>query len=66
MCSPEYGVHECCYGHIHGYGAAGTRSSARARASGTALFPQIFLILFRISSDNPLQFCILICYNVSA
>ena len=50
----KYGVHECCYGHIHGYAAA--RSSVRAMASGTALFPQIFLILFRISSDNPLQF----------
>ena len=36
--------------------AAAARSSARAMASGTALFPQIFLILFRISSDNPLQF----------
>ena len=36
--------------------AAAARSSARARASGTVLFPQIFLILFRISSDNPLQF----------
>ena len=44
----EYGVHECCY--------AAARSSARAMASGTVLFPQIFLILFRISSDNPLQF----------
>ena len=55
MCSPEYGVHECCYGHIHGYGAAGVHRRERG-ASGTALFPQIFLILFRISSDNPLQF----------
>ena len=36
--------------------AAAARSSVRAMASGTALFPQIFLILFRISSDNPLQF----------
>ena len=36
--------------------AAAARLSARAMASGTALFPQIFLILFRISSDNPLQF----------
>lgn len=36
--------------------AAAARSSARAMASGTVLFPQIFLILFRISSDNPLQF----------